>query len=49
MLYLIAVFLLILWVFGMATAYTFGGLIHLLLIVAIIAVLARVVLRRPPR
>jgi hypothetical protein len=49
MLYLVAVFLLILWVFGMVTAFTFGGLIHVLLIVAIIAVLARVVLRRPPR
>jgi hypothetical protein len=49
MLYLVAVFLLILWVFGMVTAFTFGGLIHVLLIVAIIAVLARVVLQRPPR
>jgi hypothetical protein len=49
MLYLIAVFMLILWVFGMVTAFTFGGLIHLLLVIAIIAVLARVVLRRPPR
>jgi hypothetical protein len=49
MLYLVAVFLLILWVFGMVTAFTFGGLIHVLLIAAIIAVLARVVLQRPPR
>lgn len=48
MLYLIAAFLLILWVFGMVTAFTFGGFIHLLLIVAIIVVLARAVLWRPP-
>jgi hypothetical protein len=48
MLYLIAAFLVLLWVFGMVTAFTFGGLIHLLLIVAVIAVLARLVLRRPP-
>lgn len=48
MLYLVAVLLLILWVFGMVTAFTFGGFIHVLLIAAIIAVLARVVLKRPP-
>jgi hypothetical protein len=49
MLYLVATVLMILWVFGMVTAFTFGGLIHLLLIVAVIAVLVRVVLQRPPR
>lgn len=48
MLYLIAAFLVILWIFGIVTAFTFGGFIHVLLIVAVIAVLARAILKRPP-
>ena len=38
MLYTIAVVLLILWVLGLVTSYTMGGLIHLLLIVALVAI-----------
>ena len=38
MLYTIAVILLILWLLGMVSAYTLGGFIHLLLIVAVIMV-----------
>ena len=38
MLYTIAVVLLILWALGLATSYTLGGLLHLLLVVAIIMV-----------
>ena len=33
--------LLILWLFGIIGAYTFGGLIHLLLVVAIIVLILR--------
>jgi hypothetical protein len=43
MLYLIAVILLTLWLLGVATAYTMGGLIHALLLIAILVVLVRVV------
>jgi len=39
---LIAV-LVILWLLGMVSSYTVGGLIHLLLVLAIIAVLVRVI------
>jgi hypothetical protein len=35
--------LLILWVLGLATSYTMGGLIHVLLVVAIVVVLFRVI------
>ena len=36
MLMTIAVVLLILWVLGLVTSYTLGGLIHILLVVAIV-------------
>lgn len=39
MLYTIAVILLILWVLGFATSFTAGGLLHLLLVIAVVAVL----------
>jgi hypothetical protein len=35
------VVLLVLWLLGLATSYTFGGFIHLLLVVAMIVVLLR--------
>jgi hypothetical protein len=41
MLYTIAIVLLILWLLGMVTAYTIGGFIHVLLVVAIVVVLVR--------
>jgi hypothetical protein len=43
MLYTIAVVLVILWLVGMLTSVTLGGLIHLLLVIAIIAVLFRLI------
>ena len=43
MLYTIALILVILWLLGMVTSYTIGGLIHLLLVLAIVAVLIRVI------
>ncbi len=43
MLMTIAVVLIVLWLLGMVSAYTMGGLIHALLVVAIIVVLVRVI------
>jgi predicted ferric reductase len=43
MLWTIAVILLILWALGLTTAYTASGLIHILLVIAIIVVLIRVI------
>ena len=48
MLSAIIVILLVLWLLGMATAYTAGGLIHLLLVVAVIVVLFRIISGRNP-
>jgi hypothetical protein len=42
MLWTLAVVVTLLWLLGMMTSYTMGGLIHLLLVFAIIAVLVRV-------
>ena len=39
MIYTIAVVLLILWVLGLVSSYTMGGLIHILLVVALIVIL----------
>jgi uncharacterized protein (DUF58 family) len=43
MLQSIAIILLILWVLGLVSSYTMGGLIHILLVVAIVMVLIRVI------
>lgn len=43
MLWTIAVILFILWILGLATSYTLGGFIHVLLALAIIVVLIRVI------
>ena len=43
MLWTIAVILLVLWLLGMVSSYTLGGFIHILLVLAIIAVLVRVI------
>ena len=48
MLETIAVVLVILWALGMVTSYTAGGLIHILLVIAIIVVLLRVIRGRSP-
>jgi hypothetical protein len=39
MIYTIAVVLLILWVLGLVSSYTMGGLIHILLVVALVIIL----------
>jgi hypothetical protein len=43
MLYTLAVILILLWLVGLLTSYTLGGLIHVLLAIAIVAVLLRVI------
>lgn len=43
MLYTLAVILIILWLLGMATSVVAGGLIHILLVVALVIVLVRVI------
>ncbi|MDO8906777.1 lmo0937 family membrane protein [Hydrogenophaga sp.] len=48
MLYTIAVVLLVLWLLGLVTSTTMGGLIHVLLVVAVIMVLLRVITGRSP-
>jgi hypothetical protein len=48
MLWTIFVILLVLWLLGMATSYTLGGFIHILLILAIATVLIRVIQGRTP-
>ena len=41
MLWTICVILLVLWALGMATSYTASGLIHILLVVALVVVVIR--------
>lgn len=48
MLWLIFVVLLVLWLLGMVSGTTMGGFLHILLIVAIAAVLIRVIQGRRP-
>ncbi|MES1982549.1 MAG: lmo0937 family membrane protein [Pseudomonadota bacterium] len=48
MLYTIAVVLIILWLLGMVSAYTMGGFIHILLVVAIVMILLRVINGQKP-
>jgi len=43
MLSAIVVVLVVLWLFGVATSYTLGGLIHVLLVIAAVVVLVRVI------
>jgi len=40
MLYTIAVVLILLWLLGLVTSYTMGGVIHVLLVIALVMVLA---------
>ena len=43
MLWTICMVLIVLWLLGIVTSYTMGGLIHILLVIAIIMVLVRVI------
>jgi hypothetical protein len=48
MLWTIAVILVVMWLLGMVSSYTMGGFLHLLLVLAIIAVLINVIAGRRP-
>ncbi|MEQ1518210.1 MAG: lmo0937 family membrane protein [Usitatibacteraceae bacterium] len=43
MLQTIAIILIILWALGLVTAYTLGGFIHILLVIAIVMILVRLI------
>ena len=46
MLMTFVIILLVLWLLGLVSAYTMGGLIHVLLVVAIVLFLVQVIQRR---
>ena len=48
MLSTLIVVLLVLWLFGMVSSYTIGGLIHVLLVMAVVIVLVRIIQGRNP-
>jgi asparagine N-glycosylation enzyme membrane subunit Stt3 len=48
MLWTIVILLLILWFLGMISSYTLGGFIHILLVLAVVAVLIRIIQGRNP-
>jgi hypothetical protein len=48
MLWTIAVILAVMWLLGMVSSYTFGGFLHLLLVLAIAVVLINVIQGRRP-
>ena len=43
MLYTVAVVLLVLWLLGLVTSYTMGGLIHILFVIAVIVIVLRLI------
>jgi hypothetical protein len=43
MLWTVAVLLVVLWGLGLVTSYTMGGLIHILLVLAVVAVAVRLI------
>jgi hypothetical protein len=48
MLYTIALVLIVLWLLGLVSAYTMGGFIHILLVVAVVMVLVNLINGRKP-
>ena len=48
MLWTIFVILLVLWLLGIVSSYTLGGFIHILLVLAVVAVLIRLIQGRSP-
>jgi len=43
MLWTVVVVLLVLWALGLVTSYTMGGVIHILLVVAVIVILVNII------
>ena len=48
MLWTIFVILLVMWLLGMVSAYTLGGFIHVLLVLALVALVVQLVTGRQP-
>jgi hypothetical protein len=48
MIWTIAMVLIVLWLLGLVSAYTMGGFIHVLLVVAVIMILVRLIEGRRP-
>jgi hypothetical protein len=48
MLWTIFVILLILWLLGMVSSYTLGGFIHILLVLALVALVVQLITGRQP-
>jgi hypothetical protein len=48
MLWTIFVILLVLWLLGMVSSYTLGGFIHLLLVLALVALVVQLITGRQP-
>jgi len=46
MLYTIAIVLIILWLLGLVSSYTMGGIIHVLLVIAVVIVLVNFITGR---
>ena len=46
MLWTVAIILLVLWALGLVSSYTIGGLIHVLLVLAVIVLLVGLIQRR---
>jgi Family of unknown function (DUF5670) len=43
MLWTVAVVLIVLWLLGLVSSYTMGGLIHVLLVIAIVVILVQII------
>ena len=43
MLWTIFVILLVLWLFGLVTSYTFGGFVHILLVLAVVVLVIQLI------
>lgn len=43
MIYTIAIVLIVLWLLGLVSSYTMGGFVHILLVIAVIIIIARLI------
>ncbi|MBF8262192.1 MAG: hypothetical protein HW376_1721 [candidate division NC10 bacterium] len=48
MLMTLVIILIVLWLLGVVSSYTMGGLIHVLLVIAVVVVLVRIIRGRNP-
>jgi hypothetical protein len=48
MLWTIALIMVVLWLLGLITSYTFGGFVHILLVIAIVVILVRLIQGKDP-